>query len=93
MLAHTNLLSLAVAMVLAFLALTELGYRIGRRRTAGDPSLATHIGALQAAVLGLLALLLGFTIALSVARFDSRKALLVEEANAIETTYLRAQIL
>jgi hypothetical protein len=45
------------------------------------------------AVLGLLALLLGFTFTLAVDRFDARRYLVVEEANAIGTVYLRAQLL
>lgn len=45
------------------------------------------------AVLGLLALLLGFTFTLAVERFDARRHLVVEEANAIGTAYLRAQLL
>ncbi len=43
----------------------------------------THIGGLQTALLGLLALLLGFTFAMSVTRFEARKNLVLEEANAI----------
>jgi len=45
------------------------------------------------AVLGLLALLLGFTFSLAVDRFEMRRALVVEEANAIGAAYLRAQLL
>ena len=52
-----------------------------------------HVEALQSAVLVLLALLLGFTFAMAVSRFDTRKGLVLEEANAIGTTSLRAQFL
>lgn len=45
------------------------------------------------AVLGLLALLLGFTFSLAVDRFETRRALVMEEANAIGTTYLQSQLL
>jgi len=48
---------------------------------------------LQAASLGLLALLLGFTFSMALTRFDIRKQLVLDEANAIGTTYLRAQLL
>ena len=44
-------------------------------------------------VMGLLALLIGFTFALAIDRFDQRRANVVLEANAIGTTYLRAQML
>ena len=45
---------------------------------------------IEGAVLGLLALLLGFSFAMSVNRYDLRKQLEVDEANAIGTTWLRA---
>jgi hypothetical protein len=41
----------------------------------------------------LLSLLLGFTLALAVPRFDQRRELMVLEANALGTTSLRAQML
>jgi hypothetical protein len=50
-------------------------------------------GYIVSAVLGLLALLLGFTFALAVDRFETRRVLVLEEANAIGTTYLYAQLL
>lgn len=50
-------------------------------------------GYVISAVLGLLALLLGFTFALAVDRFETRRVLVLQEANAIGTTYLHAQLL
>jgi hypothetical protein len=50
-------------------------------------------GYIVSATLGLLALLMGFTFSLAVDRFESRRMLVLEEANAIGTTYLRAQML
>jgi hypothetical protein len=44
---------------------------------------------LESAVLGLLGLLLGFSFAMGVSRYDLRKQLEVDEANAIGTTWLR----
>jgi hypothetical protein len=46
-----------------------------------------------AATLGLLAFLLAFTFGLAASRYDTRRQLLLEEANAIGTTYLRAGML
>lgn len=43
--------------------------------------------------MGLLALLLAFTFSMSVSRYESRKQLLVDEANAIGTAYLRSRML
>ena len=85
--------------VLAFvsvllLLLAEFGYRCGRRSNRRNPDLAKgHGGTIQGAVLGLLGLLLGFTFAMSVARHDTRRHLLVEEANSIGTTWLRSDFL
>ena len=44
-------------------------------------------------VLGLVALVLGFTFSLAASRFDARRSAVLEEANAIGTTYLRARML
>lgn len=81
---------LFVSMVLAM----EVGYRLGGRdETHTNESSRTHVSAIQASLLGVLALLLGFTFSLSLQRFDSRSQAVVEEANAIGTAYLRAQLL
>jgi hypothetical protein len=45
------------------------------------------------AALGLLAFILAFTFGLAAARFDNRRQVLLDEANAIGTTYLRAGVL
>jgi len=50
-------------------------------------------GYVVSAVLGLLALLLGFTFSLATDRFDARRLLVLEEANAIGTAYLQTQLL
>jgi hypothetical protein len=51
------------------------------------------IGVLQAALLGLVGLILAFGLTLAVGRYEARRAAVVAEANAIGTTYLRAQLL
>ena len=50
-------------------------------------------GYIVSAVLGLLALLLGFTFSLAVSRFEERRAIVATQANAIGTAYLRVQLL
>jgi hypothetical protein len=60
----------------------------GRHREGGEQESYIVSG-----VLGLLALLMGFTFALAVDRFETRRALVLEETNAIGTTYLRTQLL
>jgi len=72
----------------------EAGHFLGRaaQGRATEPSRA-HVNAIQASLLGVLALLLGFTFSLSLQRFNDRSEAVVNEANAIGTAYLRAQLL
>lgn len=74
--------------------IAEMGYRFGlayRKRNPDVP--AGDSGGVQGAVLGLLGLLLGFTFAMAVGRYDTRQALAVDEANSIGTTWLRTDFL
>jgi uncharacterized membrane protein YidH (DUF202 family) len=48
------------------------------------------ISTLQSAVFGLLALMIGFTFAVALSRFEARRDAVLNEANAIGTTALRA---
>lgn len=83
-----------VAMLVAgaALAAVELGYRAGRRSPPRETD-RSHLGAVQGALLGLLGLLLGFSFAGATTRFIERQQLIVQEANAIGTAYLRADLL
>lgn len=86
-------LSLVVAMLLASLAGYALRRRHDRKVAAGSAAAEALEGHVLSAVLGLLALLLGFTFALAVDRYETRRMLVLEEANAIGRAYLRAQLL
>lgn len=80
--------------VLLALLAVELGYRLGRswqRRTHSEKE--GPVGAMTGATLGLLAFLLAFTTSMAAGRFDNRRTLVVDEANAIGTTFLRAGFL
>jgi hypothetical protein len=48
---------------------------------------------LQGAMLGVVGLILAFGLSLAVGRYEDRRTAVVDEANAIGTTYLRAQTL
>jgi len=79
---------------LLLMGIAELGFRFGLRLyTSQDEARKAQIGGIQGAVLGLLALLLGFTFAMAVNRYESRRELVVKQANAIGTTFLRAALL
>ena len=72
----------------------EIGRRIGTRRRAQDPEgAAAGTGPIDSAIFALLGLLIAFTFAGAAARFDTRRALIVEETNAIGTAYLRLDVL
>jgi hypothetical protein len=62
-----------------------------RRRKEKEPE--TPLGSLVGAMLGLLAFILAFTFGMAFSRFDARRQLVLQEANAIGTTYLRAGLL
>lgn len=91
------MLEIAIAgglLVLMWVSL-EAGFRYGRRTLtrAPDATSGTQLGAIQGATLGLLGLLLGFSFAGAATRFIERQDLIVQEANAIGTAYLRADVL
>jgi hypothetical protein len=86
--------SLIAAVFIVMLLLLELGRRIGRWRAAGGPQGARpEVGALDGAVFALLGLLVAFTFSGAASRWDARRQLVVEEANAIGTAYLRLDVL
>lgn len=72
----------------------EVGYRLGHtahRRSENEKE--SPVSAIAATVLGLLAFILAFTFAIVTDRYDARKALVREEANAIRTAWLRSDFL
>jgi hypothetical protein len=72
----------------------EGGYRLGQyRRRRSEEEKEAPVGAMVGATLGLLAFMLAFTFGLAAARFETRRQVLLDEANAIGTTYLRAGML
>ena len=85
---------LALGLFLGILLFLEVGRRIGIRRVAKDPAgVRAGIGAFESAIFGLLGLLIAFTFSGAADRFDSRRHLIAEEANAIGTAYLRLDLL
>ena len=71
----------------------HLGRAIGRRRVQTSTQQSRdQAQAVQGSLLGLLALLLGFTFSLALARFDQRSVEVVNKANAIGTAWLRSDL-
>ena len=70
-----------------------IGITVGRARfSTEDAEGKTQANAVQGSLLGLLALLLGFTFSLSLGRYDLRSTEVVNEANAIGTAWLRTDL-
>lgn len=80
--------------LLLILASMEIGYHLGRwrrKRTKGESD--GPVGVMVGAMVGLLAFMLAFTFGLATARYETRRQIIVDEANAIGTAYLRAGML
>jgi hypothetical protein len=83
-----------IAILFVVLISVECGYRLGKyRRSRHEQEKQAPVGTMVGATLGLLAFILAFTFGLAAARFDARRQVLLDEANAIGTTYLRAGML
>jgi hypothetical protein len=78
-----------LASLVALVAAGELGRWLGARRAGGGGNVA----ALQAAVLGLLTLMISFTFAIALSRFEARRTAVLDEATSIGTVALRARLL
>lgn len=84
----------ASALFLGMLLLLEAGRRLGVHRARRDPEeVKASVGAMDGAVFALMGLLVAFTFSGAASRFDTRRALVVEEANDIGTAYLRLDLL
>jgi hypothetical protein len=93
MLTGLSSLELAVVVVAILFGVTGLGIWIGRILSRRKSGLKEPLGVMQAALVGLVALLLAFGLSMAVGRYQARRDAVVLEANAIGTTYLRAQTL
>lgn len=82
------------AIFLLVLLSVECGWRLGNlRRRQAEHEMDAPVGAMVAAALGLLAFMLAFTFGMAANRFDERRQLVIEEANAVRTSYLRASMI
>ncbi len=82
------LLGLALAIAI------EIGQKTSTHaRIQEDPHRKEQMVAIRDGLFVLVSLLLGFTLTLAVPRFNERRALVIEEVDTIETTYLRASTL
>ena len=84
---------LVAGVFICMLLAMEIGFRSGCRNQASATEAIAQANAVLVSMLGLLALLLAFTFAAALQRYDDRSQTVVAEANAIGTTYLRARLL
>lgn len=82
---------IAVSLGLLIVLVGEIGFLVARRRATNQDD--APFGVVQGAALALVGLLLGFSFSLALSRYDERRGVLVREANAIETTLLRSDLL
>ena len=87
--------TIVVALVIAIwvVGATTAGIVAGRRLRETSEGVRQSVGAVQAALLAFVAVLLAFGLSMGVDRYEGRRQAVVIEANAIGTTYLRAQLL
>jgi hypothetical protein len=85
-----HLLAIFIVGLVGAIIFSEVGRLLVKRRRVGK---GTDLDSLETAVLGMLALMIGFTFAMALSRFDARREALMNEANAIGTTALRARLL
>jgi hypothetical protein len=91
---HIPLWAVFLITTLILFTAAEIGFHLGKwRKQRSKDEEKGQTGALMGAALGMLAFLLAFTFGMAGSKQDARKKLVLEEANAIGTAYLRAQIL
>ncbi|HKY64056.1 MAG TPA: DUF4239 domain-containing protein [bacterium] len=86
---------IVLGLLLGMLVCVELGYVYGirKRRRASGLEDGSSTGTIETSILALLGLLLAFTFSAAQSRMDQRRQLIIQEANAIGTAYLRLDIL
>ncbi|MFC0202845.1 bestrophin-like domain [Novosphingobium soli] len=86
--------AIGIVIYLGMLIAAFAGAKLRKRFVDSDAERShNEEGYVVSSVMGLLALLVGFTFALAIDRYDTRRAVVLQEANAIGTTYLRTQLL
>lgn len=88
-----NLLVIPVLLFVGLAVCLEIGYRIGAKRVKADPKAHEGFGAIEGAVFGLFGLLLSLSFFGAASRLDTRRQLIVQEANAIASAYSRVELL
>ena len=91
LIADVPIYGIFIIFALAALLIYEVGYILGRwyqKRTPEEKEGPT--GMIVGSILALMAFMLAITMGMATDRYDTRRGLVMAEANAIGTTYLRA---
>lgn len=85
---------LGLVILVGCLGAVEAGYRLGIGIGKGlDKDDRGVVDTIVASILGLVALLIGFTFAMAGSRYEARRQLVLEEANAVGTAVLRTELI
>ena len=85
---------IAASLFVAIIIANEVGLRLGDYfQSKSDDDLKSQTASIQGGIIGLLALILGFSFNIALNRYDSRAGAELEEANAIGTARLRTDLL
>jgi len=83
----------AVLLFFGMVILLETGLRLGvRRNTRASEDARSNLGTIEGAVFALFGLLMAFTFSGAALRFNEKRMLIADEANSIETAYLRLHL-
>lgn len=91
--ADFSLALLGVILFLLLLAAKEVGYYVGRRmyrQEDADETVRTNVGLISGSMLALVAFLIAMSLSIANLRYEERRAVVLAEANAIGTAFLRA---
>jgi hypothetical protein len=91
---HGSFFLIAPLMIIIFFAMLTFGYLIGRRQGKNESASEKRektAGTITGAMLALLGFILAISLSMSESRFENRRQLVIDEANAISTSSLRAQ--
>jgi hypothetical protein len=84
----------SLLLFLGMLIMLEIGLRVGYRRRAKEADEDKGgFGTVEGAVFALFGLMIAFSFSGAAARFNEKRMLVAEEANTIETAFLRLQLL
>jgi hypothetical protein len=83
-------LLVAIGLIAGLVAAHEIGFLLGSLTRSADESFDRQIGLVRTSTAALVAFLIGFAFSGAASRFIGRQDIIVQEANALGTAYLRA---